>query len=208
VKRKIATVVTLAGVLTLAGCSAPATPATPGSTLIVTHDGTSPLDDDPFVLAARASELGATLAWNLADFTIPELTSTTTAERIEQIYQSYLDAYITGGVQPEGYSGPPIWAPITVAARGDDEAQLTICAAAQDLSITSDNTATNWKLVDGTQATIVMGRDPATGNLVITDSQRTEEKCDASEALVRRFDPVPSIPSTISESEVVAPPGR
>ena len=186
-------------VLALAGCSPQATVL---PTVQTEQAGTATLDDEKFVVALRAAQLSYDMAWNSGDFTIKPLTESTTAHGIDSIYDHYF-AYTFRDVVPEVYAGPPIWAPVEVAIVAGG-AEVTVCLADQDRTITAADDETSYDLTTGRLITWVLieGDD---GLVEIDHSIRTEEECDPSASEVLTFDPQPTAPEKITEGDIRGP---
>ncbi|MCU1406041.1 MAG: hypothetical protein JWQ43_2344 [Glaciihabitans sp.] len=196
-------------VAALAGCSADeprvaSVIETPG--IVVEERGTSPLESDEYVEAARAAELGETLANNFGDFTIAQLTDTHDYVQIEQLWDSYKDAYVDTDADVLLYPGPPIWLPISVEQNGTgDGATIVVCdASATGWAITRESPSATYDLSVGVIRNITMETMDDSGQLRYTSSG-TNTPCDATGAPVGRFKPAPVVPDEITADDVQRP---
>lgn len=203
--------------LLLVGCS-PQSEPTPtgddpadqpqGTPTIVWENGepSGGLEDDPYVQAARAEDTGYLMAVNAQDFSIPEFTSTHTAEDAQEFYEFHIEEFVDGGGMPVAFAGPSILLPLEVHENeAGDGADVLFCDASVDWAMTSEFPEPAYDLESGETLTITIITDPETGNLVFGGEDRTGESCDATGAPVGRFDPQPTIRDSISLDDVTAP---
>ncbi len=201
-------VVTLTAVVVmgLTGCQPVATElATPDITWI--SESESPLDSDPWLEAARAADLGLRLAYNAQDFTISQLTSTHSASSVQAIYEVFILRFVDGGATPQAFPGPAIWLPLEIVESEDGkQADVTVCNASESWLITAEGEAT-FELTNGRESTFRMGEDQQSGKVIVLETLGSSRVCDATGAAIGRFDPEPTVPETITESDVRAPLG-
>lgn len=205
-------------VLVLSACGAPSDeeqiPVDPGSDepadtsvgLVTEVEGTSPLEDDPFVVAARAEDTGYLLAVNALDFSIPQFTETHSVEGAQELYDFFIDEYVTGGAPVVMFPGPSIWLPLEVNVNSSgDGADVLFCDASVDWAISKEFPEPAYDLANGEELTITLETDDR-GNLVFAGENRTGVACDANGAPVQRFDPQPTVPDgPITLEDVTAP---
>jgi len=200
IRRAEVKVVAVASVaLLLAGCT-PSPTVLPD--VVVEHAGTSPLDENEWVVAVRATQLAQILAWNSGDYTTEQLRESTSPAAIERYYASYA-ASARNGASPEVFVGPLIWAPISVSDFGDT-AQLVVCVATQDRRIDAEHPPTVYGLDTGIVETWTYER-LASGAIERTDGHESLDQCSAEMAEVLTFDPAPTLPEKINEGEIRAP---
>ena len=177
---------------------------TPG--IITEVEGTSELDEDPFVIAARAEDTGYLMAVNALDFSIPEFTQTHSPEDQQEIYDFFIDEYVTGGAPVIMFPGPSIWLPLEVSVNeAGDGAEVRFCDASVDWAVSAEFPEPAYDLANGEELviTIVTGDS---GDLVFGGEERRGGSCDATGAPVQRFDPQPAIPDGPIVIEDVTPP--
>ena len=179
----------------------------PTPDIVWEQDGTSPLEDDPFVVAARASELGYVLAANSLDFTIEQFTSTRSERRALLEFGYWEGSYITLEGDPVAYPGPSILLPISVEpnAAGDGGAVIEFCDASGPFIITESQAVARYDVTQGHPSTWTLETDPVSGVLEVVDKRGSQASCDASGAPVGRFDPAPERRESIEASDVRAP---
>lgn len=206
----------IAGLL-LVGCSpepAPGPTEEPGgeqpqgTPTVVWEDGepSGGLEDDPYVQAARAEDTGYLMAMNAQDFSIPEFTSTHSAEDAQEFYEFHVEEFVEGGGMPVVFPGPSIRLPLEVRENATgDGADVVFCDASVDWAMTAEFPEPAYDLEAGETITITVVTDPDTGDLVFGSEDRTGEPCDATGAPIGRFDPQPVIPDSISLEDVTAP---
>ena len=183
----------------LVGCT-PAPTVLPD--VIVEQTGSSPLDGDEWVIAVRATELAQTLAWNSGDFTIDSLRGSTSPSDVEALYEHYA-AGARKNRAPHVYSGPVIWAPISVNAAGNS-ANLVVCVATQDRTINAEHPGTVYGLDTGIIWEWTYEKLPS-GAIEQTGNHQTLDQCSAEMAEVLVFDPAPTLPEKINEGDIRAP---
>lgn len=184
--------VTLIGVLGLAACESPG-PTEIATPEIVweTPEPTGAPYDDPYVQAAYAASLGFVLASNASDFTISQLTDTTTAKRIDEMFQAHLARFGADNENPVAYVGPPPRTVISVEEDPDGNgAVVRVCDISGEWYVSADHP-------DATTDGVV----PLSLRLVVVDDGGTLKldevlggdvaECDASDAAIGRFDPEP-----------------
>lgn len=199
----------------LAGCGAPA--ASPGdgpdapaddtpASIQWETEGTSDLESDPYVIAARAEDTGYLLAVNAQDFSLPEFTSTHTAADAQEFYDFFVEEFVDGGAAPILFPGPSIWLPLEVTENAaGDGADVLLCDASLDWTLSAEYPEPSYDLTAGETLVITIVTDPDTGELVFGGEDRQGEPCDATGAPVGRFVPQPVVPESISLEDVTAP---
>jgi hypothetical protein len=193
VRRRGAAAVVLLAVVLLVGCApTPAHPA-PHLTARTLTPGTSPLESDRFVRAARASDLGEAIAFDTRDFTLPQLTRTHSAKVVKELYDAFVSTYVVRHRPPTVVPGPRTWLPLSVEPMAGG-ARITACAVDGDAT---DPTA-------GRQQVFTVTADGA--RLEVGAVEGTSIPCDATGAPKIRFDPPPTAPATIAEDDVRGPP--
>lgn len=129
--RRIPAVALVAAVIALAGCTFMSEPeVTVLPEIAVEQSGTSPLESNQWVEAAREVDLGRLLALNSFDFTIEQFANTRTAGSADSTY-FYWDAQFGPG-QDEHivYLGPTIMLPLSVTEdEGGGSAAVKFCVA-------------------------------------------------------------------------------
>jgi hypothetical protein len=177
---------------------------TPG--LITEVEGTSDLEDDPFVIAARAEDTGFLMAVNALDFSIPEFTETHSADGAWEIYQFFIDENVIGANPVIMFAGPAILLPLDVNVNeSGDGAEVLFCDASVDWTISKEFPEPAYDLTAGQELTITLVTDDR-GNLVFESEDRGGADCDATGAPVQRFDPAPVPPDSLSPDDVIPPP--
>lgn len=201
--------------LLLAACSPTADPESgdPGAEepnagipgIVTEVEGTSDLEDDPFVIAARAEDTGYLMAVNALDFSIPEFTSTHSAEGAQEIYQYFIDEYVIGANPVIMFAGPSILLPLEVNVNETgDGAEVLFCDASVDWTISKEFPDPAYDLANGEELVITLETDDS-GNLVFASENRSGASCDANGAPVQRFDPAPTVPDSLSPDDVTPP---
>jgi hypothetical protein len=149
-----------------------------------------PLETDPYVQAARASNLAWVLASNARDFTIEQLTDTTTAHQIEQWFLRFLQT--RGESDPEAIAipGPIPTTPISVTKHADGKgADVLMCDLSGEWYVSEDHPE---PVTDGFIPTsitfVVIDED---GVLKVDELSGGEGECDGSDVSIGRFDPAP-----------------
>jgi hypothetical protein len=198
VRAVIATVVVAIGVGALAGCTPPA--VVPDPEVVWESQGTSPLEDDAAVVAARAADLARALAFNTLDFARDDFTTTHTAAYAAKIYDAFETTYVDIEAEPRALPGPSIWMPLSVE-EGDDGTIAVVVCDASDHWIIETGVEPSYDLTDAFELTVLLERDG--DRLVVADKQVSLNECDATGAPIGRFDPTPVPPSEITS--VVAP---
>lgn len=164
----------------------------------------APTQEDRFETAVREYGIGYAVAFNARDFTVAQLTSTTTAPQIEASYESFRSQYISAHADPRVYAGPLPYSVLEVAPDGDDAATVTVCYPISEWWIESGHPKPEIDLdADGQLATYTVGMDQ--GVLKVIDVMATVKPCKISKISVGSFDPVPEPPESISERDIRAP---
>lgn len=189
----------------LAGCTPQPplpSPSPEGPTVVATPaiDGdaitASPLESDEWVVAARAADLGSTLAMNLADFTIEQYTSTRSELTAEKEFIAWRGATVGTGKPPVVSPGPSVLLPLSVDV-DTDGATVHFCNGS-GFWLEGDSA-----LLDGRVTDYRMVRD---GSRILIDHRAAStEPCDATGAAVGRFDPAPAPLGPLEESDVRQP---
>jgi hypothetical protein len=214
--RPLLTFAALAGILTLAACS-PANPdpapdssgddpavSTPG--IVTEVEGTSPLEDDPWVQAARAEDTGYLMAVNAMDFSIPEFTDTHSAASQQEFYDFFIEEYVDEGYPVIMFPGPSIRLPLEVTPNAaGDGADVLFCDASVDWAVSQEFPEPAYDLENGEEIVITVVTDDR-GNLVFGSEDRNGNPCDATGAAVQRFDPAPVVPDGPISLDDVTPP--
>ena len=190
---RVAAAAIAAAVLGIAGCDGLRT----GPTVVETPDivwepsaPSGPLEDDPYVQAAVAAELGYVLAVNARDFTIAQLTETTTAERIEESFRTFLGRH--GRDDPEAFAipGPYPRSAISVTEHPDGTgADVLMCDVSGSWYITEEHPVATIEDVPALSMTFVVVEED--GVLKLDDVRGGEGACDPSGIAVGWFDPAP-----------------
>lgn len=215
--RPVLTFAAFAGIFVLTSCS-PAAPdsnptepagdgpavSTPG--IVTEIEGTSPLEDDPWVQAARAGDTGYLMAVNALDFSIPEFTETHNADSQQEFYDFFVEEYVDGGAPVVMFPGPSIWLPLEVSPTDDGGgADLVFCNASVDWAVSAEFPEPAYDLTNGTVLNISLTTDDR-GNIVWNGEADQGTPCDATGAPVQRFDPAPVVPDTPISLDDVTPP--
>jgi hypothetical protein len=188
--------------LALSGCD-PNRPTIVETPAIVWDPG-APTQDDPFEAAVREYQIGYAVAFNARDFTVEQLTSTTTAARIQASYESFRSQYISAHGEPRVYAGPLPYSVLEVTAHGEDSATVVVCYAPTEWWIESDHPdPVVDPAADGQTATYQIGMDE--GVLKVIDVSATVDPCEVGDIAFGRFDPAPEPPESISERDIRAP---
>ncbi|MEP6478103.1 MAG: hypothetical protein ABJB03_01835 [Rhodoglobus sp.] len=148
--------------------------------------------------------LGYAIAYNSRDFTIDQLTSTTTTARIERIYDQFRSQYVDAKAPPRVYAGPQPYSLVAVNRRGDNAASVTVCYPESEWWIESDHPLPQADLgANGVEITYdVVTED---GALKVGDATESDTSCDASDIALGRFEPAPKPPASISEGDIRPP---
>lgn len=170
----------------------------------IAWEPSAPTQEDRFEAAVREYEIGYAVAFNARDFTVEQLTSTTTAPRVEAIYESFHSQYISAHADPRVYAGPLPYSVLEVVPDGEDAATLTVCYAISEWWIESGHPKPEIDLAaDGQLATYTVGMDQ--GVLKVTDVKATVKPCKIAEISTGVFDPAPEPPESISDRDIRAP---
>lgn len=209
-KRVSVAVLAIASVILPTGCSAveegPSVIATPDITWA--SQSTSPLESDRYVEAARVADLGYTVAFNAADFSIEQFTSTHTGDGVASTARGFLATFVKAGRSPEVYPGPAIRLPLEVVENAaGDGAVITVCEAMDNWVLSAGVPETRPELTGGRILTVQIGTSEQTGELVEIDTTSSSDDCDATGAAVGLFVPEPDIPEIITEDDVRMPLG-
>ena len=199
----IASLVTL-GTVALTACQPPVPDPQPLPELVWESEGTSPLEDDEFVVAARAADTARTLAWNRADFALEQFIATNTSLAAQRLYNGYRTSFAVNGLPPTAYPGPGLWQPISVTPDAEGGAEVVVCNASEGW-IFEDGGEPTYDLAQGLELIVFIVDDD--GTLRADEFRRTGVACDATGAPVGRFDPAPQLRDSITEDQVVPPPG-
>ena len=215
--RPLLTFAAFAGILTLAACS-PANPdpaptdstgddpvvSAPG--IVTEVEGTSPLEDDPWVQAARAEDTGYLMAVNAMDFSIPEFTDTHSAASQQEFYDFFVEEYVDQGYPVIMFPGPSILLPLEVTENAaGDGADVLFCDASVDWAVSQEFPEPAYDLENGEELVITLVTDER-GNVVFESEDRRGTPCDATGAPVQRFDPAPTVPDGPISLDDVTPP--
>jgi hypothetical protein len=200
--RPVACLGLFVAIAVLAGCtpSSPTPTAAPDPVVLWDVEGTSPLEDDPAVAAARAADLARALAWNALDFGRADFVSTHTARFADKIFDAFETTYVDIGAEPRSLPGPSIWLPVSVEEAADGNITVVVCDASDHWIIEAD-VAPEYDLADAFLLTIVLERDG--DSLLMADKRVSLEQCDATGAAVGVFEPAPIPPMEIA---AVSPP--
>ncbi|MCU1404298.1 MAG: hypothetical protein JWQ43_601 [Glaciihabitans sp.] len=195
-------------VVSLAGCSAaeegPSVVATPK--ISWSPAASVPLETNRYVEAARAADLGYTVAHNAADFTIEQLTATHTGDEVYKIATGFDATYVSGSSDPQVFPGPAIRLPLEVVENSaGDGATITYCEVRDNWLLSADSSDTRLDLSAGTMLTVDIVTKESTGELVEAREVASSDACDATGAAVGRFDPVPDVPEALDENDVRFP---
>jgi hypothetical protein len=192
----VAITLTLGGVLALSACESPG-PTEVATPEIVweTPAPTGAPYDDPYVEAAYAASLGFVLASNAADFTISQLTSTTTAKRIDEMYQAHLARFGKDNENPIAYVGPLPRSVISVEENPDGSgAVVRVCDISGEWYVSADHADATTEDVAPLSLRLVVVDDGGTLKLDEVLGGDVAE-CDASDAAIGRFEPAPELSS-------------
>lgn len=187
---------------TLTGCdtSRPTVVETP---TIVWESG-APDQEDPFAAAVREYLIGYSIAFNARDFTVDQLTATTTSARIEGIYESFRSQYVSAGAAPRVYAGPLPYSVLEVIPDGDDAASVIVCYPISEWWMEADHPEPEIDAAAGGQlATYTVGLDE--GVLKVVEVKATVDPCEVADVVVGLFDPAPEPPDSISERDIRPP---
>ena len=196
--------------LTLAACSpadAGREEVPPPSTRVVS-EGTSPLESDPAVHAARRGDLGVALARATGDFTLPAFVRT--------VEPGYRNAVLRGLESQIGFDavrvpiGPAVWLPHEVGEPddayrpklGSGGVQVDGCLASGEWFATSDHEP-KLDLTYGQRVSYLLSSDG--DELMLFDIVGGSGACDATGAPVIEFDPALTVPSPLTEDSLVLP---
>lgn len=177
---------------------------------------TSPLEDNKYVQALRAADIGAAMAINLHDFSILQFANTRDARQGVEGYENYLNA-VFGNFRQEKFEpyvilGPARWVPLSVTPNaGGNGAFVSACFIGTPIESAEGLRGVGE---EGRLATFEVTTDLESGLLVTAAmSSGSTTACDASEAPVGRFSPVPTLldPETgtqveFTTTDVIAPP--
>ncbi len=162
---------------------------------------TSPLESDEFVTAARAADLGFTLAANNADFTIEQFTSTRPLSVQRDQYRAWASTYLGTGQEAPISLGPSVLLPLSVTDAADGAGTVVeFCRADGALEAADASSASFAGHV--VRMTIVAADD---GTLQLEGSQGSTTECDATGASVAFFDPAPQPLGLLDEGDARAP---
>lgn len=181
------------GVLALTACDPSGGSPTEVATPAIVWEPAEPsggLYDDPYVSAAFAATLGFVLASNEADFTIAQLTDTTTASRIDEIYRAHVSDHGDDNRDPLVWAGPLPRTPISVTEHSDGAgADVLVCAVSSEWYISEDHPEPTTDGVEAMSLTLVIVDD--NGTLKLDEVRGGEGACDPSDIALGRFDPEP-----------------
>lgn len=193
----------------LGGCAPAAPPAPPlpptvmaTPTIVWETSSNSPLESDPWVIAARAASLGYTLANNTGDFSIEQFASTHVAEAANKIFDSWLFAQ-DSSEKPDRDPGPEIFVPQSVVV-ADNGLFATVegCIG---------HWAREWWASPGPATYTLEGHGRGYNLIRVGDSYLQDSstgstiECDASSAAVGRFDPQPDGATEVDSSNIRGP---
>jgi hypothetical protein len=184
--------VTLIGVLGLSACESPGPTEVPTPAIVwETPEPTGAPYDDPYVQAAYAASLGFVIASNSADFTVSQLTGTTTAKRIDEMYQAHIARFGTDNQNPIVYVGPPPRSVISVEENADGSgAVVRMCDISGEWYVSADHADATTEGVAPLSLRLVVVDDGGTLKLDEVLGGDVAE-CDASDAAIGRFEPEP-----------------
>ncbi|NYF11322.1 hypothetical protein HDC94_002478 [Leifsonia sp. AK011] len=188
--------VTAVAVLMLTACDPSGGAPTEIATPTINWQPSEPtggLYDDPYVEVALAASLGFVLANNVADYTISQLTETTTAERIEAVYRAHISDRGEDNSDPLVYPGPLPQIPISVTENDEGGADVLMCAVSGQWYVSEDHPEATTEGVEPLSITLVVIDDD--GTLKLDDVRGGEGGCDADDIALGYFDPQPSLES-------------
>lgn len=188
--------------MTLTACQSPVPEAVELPDVVWESDGTSPLETDEFVVAARAADLGLIFAWNTANFRLPEFTTTNSPSVVDRFADGFVNTFVTHDGDPTVYPGPSIWQPISVETDGAGAAVVVVCEVTRGWVIRAGEEP-SFDLESGTELTIEL--EPGDDGIVVSNSTGSTKACDATGAPIGRFDPVPVPPESITADDVILP---
>ena len=191
-----------AAALALTGCqpSGPTVVETPS----ISWEPGSTEPEDVFEQAVLDHEIGKALAFNARDFTIEQLTSTSTDAAIERFYESFRSQYLSTAAAPQVKAGPLPFSVLEVDADGDDAAEVTVCypqhawwieAGHPEPSVDPD--------APGQTATYRVGLDGDV--LKVLTVEATTQACEVGDLVIGRFDQAPTPPDAIGENDIRPP---
>lgn len=193
----------------LAGCSQPA-PAEPIEVpeIVQRADGSSPLEQDPVVQAARRADDAIAIARVTGDLAAPEFVDAVGAEQRRDIRIGITSALGYGDLPVP--LGPAVWLPIEIGAPDaafaaiapDASTQLSVCLASQSWRASSDEEP-SLDLVAGLRSEYLLERVGEDYRLV--DEIASSTVCDATGAPIREFSPTPEVPSRVSAESLILP---
>lgn len=209
-KRVLSGAVAMVALLCVAACSpfgADPESIEPPSTRVVSA-GSSPLESDPAVQAARSGDLGSALARATGDFTLPAF--------VDAVESGERRDVLLGLRSQIGYDavrvpiGPAVWLPLEVREPDDvyrqrlggGGVQVEGCLASGEWFATEDHEP-KLDLTDGRSVSYLLSRENE--DLVLFDIVGGDQPCDATGAPVVEFDPPLAVPSPITEDSLVLP---
>jgi hypothetical protein len=201
--RSLLPVILLSAVL-LAGCTSSVPTTVTAPKLVQVEKGTSPLESDSAVVAARASALAEEVAWNSRNFAIKQYSGTTAAQRVKDTYSAWYGEYVTHSGAPTVWPGPKVWMPISVTPTADGS-QVLFCDASRDWWVSKGHKA-SYDLAKGLLLKVDLVKD-AKGRLTVSSDTPVDNYCDATGAPVQKFDPAPTLPKTIGSGDSIPPVG-
>lgn len=180
----------------------------PPSTRVVS-EGTSQLESDPAVQAARRGDVGTAFAQATGDFTLPAFVDAVDSSRRGDVLSGLRSQISFDAVRVP--IGPAVWLPLEVRepddayrlSLGSGGVQIEGCFASGEWFATPDHQP-KLDLTYARNVTYLLSRDG--DELVLFDIIKGGQPCDATGAPVIEFDPPLAVPSPITEDSLVLPP--
>lgn len=192
IRQAVALVAVAIGVLALAACDPGGGPTVAPTPDIVWEpsEPTGPLEGDPYVQAVRAANLGWVLANNTRDFTIAQLTDTTTVEQIDAYFQRFLQT--RGERNPEAVAipGPVPSSVISVTEHADGNgADVVMCDVIGEWFVSEEHPEAT---IDDVRPSVTVYSVIDDGGVLKVDAlSGGEGECESTGISVGRFDPAP-----------------
>jgi len=200
-------IATIVGALSLSGCTPapqwdPDQPTILETPEVVWENGppSGEFESHEAVIAARAANLGISLASNNHDYTIAQLTDYVGADYIEWLYDG--DVADTNTGYPTVDPGPYPEVVIGVTEAGD-RAEVVFCSSSKDWYISKDHPEPSVDVIH--EVAYVMQRDESGNYKLETIDLLTGRDCDYSEVAIGYFSPAPELPVSVP-AESVRPP--
>ncbi|HWR86565.1 MAG TPA: hypothetical protein VN200_11275 [Rhodoglobus sp.] len=157
------------------------------------------MEDDPYARAAREAILGFVLATNANDFTIAQLTESTTQSRIEEIYESHR-AEFEDAEDRIVWAGPLPRSVLAVEEHGDGAgADVVMCDVSSQWYVSADHPEPTVEGVQALPVRLVIVEDG--GRLKLDEIRGGSGTCDGEDVALGTFDPIPEV----SEGAIRAP---